>query len=610
MKFSLKNILFFLAPGILGLLLYSNTFDHGYVLDDEDVIVRNSIVQQGIDGIGEIWQTEYREGFSTEKGSLYRPLSLTLFAIQTELNPNGSGFAHVISVILYALCCSLLFGWLRLLFLDKDEWLPLFIAMIFAAHPIHTEVVANIKSVDEILSLSFGLLALIFILKNVDTKNWVWLGLGIVSFFFALTSKEGAVLFIPIIPLMIYFFRGSKIKSVILPTALFLIPLFVYLSLRYQAIGGFSGTEVIPRLDNILVDASGFDRFTTAIGIAFIYVVKLIYPATLSHDYSLNQIEIMGVEAPLVWLGLVTAIALFYLIWKWRTNHQIIAFAMLFFLISFSLYSNLFITIGTHFGERLMFMPSIGICIILGYLIWKQGRGKKENFDPGSATLPMAFFGILIIISTSKTMNRSAEWKDELTLYTVDVKNAPKSTRTHFRLGRALNIKGKEVVDDRDKVKYYNQAISELKEAVAIYPDFTDALGELGLAYQGLKKYDLAMSYNEKVLKINPAHFTTINNVGVVLFSQNRQEEAIPYFKKALEINPNFRDPAGNLGSCYGTLQQYEEAIKWFKVAIDIDPNYAPNYYFIALSYQNLNNKPESDKWLAMARRLDPRIGM
>jgi tetratricopeptide (TPR) repeat protein len=270
----------------------------------------------------------------------------------------------------------------------------------------------------------------------------------------------------------------------------------------------------------------------------------------------------------------------------------------------------LFVLIGTHFGERLLFMPSIGLCIILGYLLWRQGRGKKEVFDPSSATLSLAFLGILIIMYTSKTMSRSAEWKDEMTLYTADVKSAPNSTRTHFRLGRAMNMKGIEVTDDREKVKWYNQAIAELEESVEIYSEFTDALGELGLAYQGLKRYDRAMVYNEKALKLNPNHYTTINNVGVVLFSQNKQEEAIPYFKRSLEINPNFRDPAGNLGSCYGTLQQYEEAIKWFKVAIEIDPNYAPNYYFIALSFQNLNNKAESDKWLALARQIDPRIGL
>ena len=610
MNFSLKNILFILAPGVLGVLLYANTFNHGFVLDDEDVIVRNSIVEQGVVGVGAIWSTEYRDGFSTENGSLYRPLSLTLFALQTELKPNDSGFAHVISVLLYGLCCSVLFIWMRLLFRDKDAWLALFIAMIFAAHPIHTEVVANIKSADEILSLLFGLVAMIFVLKGSDSKKYIWLGPGMLSFFLALSAKEGAVLLVPVVPIMLFYFRKVDIKSVLIQTMGFVLPLVAYLILRYQAIGGMLGTEETPMLDNILVSANGLERITSALSIAFLYVIKLVYPATLSHDYSMSQIEIVGLDSTMFWLGLVTALSMTFFAWKWRKLHPVFAFAILFFLITFSLYSNLFVTIGTHFGERLLFMPSIGICIVVGNLLWKQGRGEKDVFDPSSATLSLAFFGILIIMLASKTMSRSAEWKDEITLYSADVKNAPNSTRTHFRLGRALNIKAKEVTDDRDKVKWYNLAIDELEQSVKIYPEFTDALGELGLAYQGLKQYEKAMAYNRKVLKLNPNHYTTINNVGAVLFSQNKQEEAIPYFKRSLEINPNFRDPAGNLGSCYGTLQQYEEAIRWFKTAIDIDPNYAPNYYFIALSYQNLENKAESDKWLTKARKLDPRIGL
>ncbi len=598
------------ATGVLGVLLYANSFNHGYVLDDEDVISRNRIVQQGVEGIGEIWTSRYREGFSAEKGSLYRPLSLTLFALQTELKPKDAGFAHVISVLLYGLCCSLLFLWLRLMFRDKDPWLALFISMIFAAHPIHTEVVANIKGVDEILSLLFGLASMIFVLKSTDSQNRIWLVAGLISFFLALTSKEGALLLIPIIPIMLITFRKVNFKSVSVQTVGFVLPLAAYLILRFRAIGGMFGSEEIPMLDNVLVAASGMERITSALSIAFLYVMKLLYPATLSHDYSLSQIEIVGLLAPTFWLGLSILGCMLFFAWKWRRSEPILSFSIIFFLITFSLYSNLFFLIGTHFGERLLFMPSIGFCIVLGYLFWRQGRGKKEVFDPSSATLSLSFLGILIIMFTSKTMGRSAEWKDEMTLYAADVKSAPNSTRTHFRLGRAMNIKGIEVNDDREKVKWHNQAIAELEESVEIYPEFTDALGELGLAYQGLKRYDKAMVYNKKALKLNPNHYTTINNMGVVLFSQNKQEEAIPYFRRSLEINPNFRDPAGNLGSCYGTLQQYEEAIKWFKVAIEIDPNFAPNYYFIALSYQNLNNKAESDKWLVLARQIDPRIDL
>ena len=147
------------------MLIYANTYNHGYVLDDDDAIVNNRFVQKGVAGLADIWTTEYRTGFSNESGSLYRPVSLSLFAIQTELWPGNSNAAHVFNIILYGLCCMLLFLWLQLLFKSYDVWLPLIASLIFTVLPIHTEVVANIKSVDEILSASFALVSLYSILK-------------------------------------------------------------------------------------------------------------------------------------------------------------------------------------------------------------------------------------------------------------------------------------------------------------------------------------------------------------------------------------------------------------------------------------------------------------
>ena len=246
---------------------------------------------------------------------------------------------------------------------------------------------------DEILSLLFGLAALIFVLKSADSQNLIWLVPGLISFFLALVSKEGAMLLIPIIPIMLLSFRKVTFKSVFVQTVGFVLPLAAYLVLRFRVIGGIFGSEETPVLDNVLVSVNGLDRIVSAISIAFLYVVKLIYPATLSHDYSISQIEIVGLGAPTFWLGLLTVMSLAFLVWKWWKSQPILSFAILFFLITFSLYSNLFVLIGTHFGERLLFMPSIGLCIILGYLLWRQGRGKKEVFDPSSATLSLAFLG-------------------------------------------------------------------------------------------------------------------------------------------------------------------------------------------------------------------------
>jgi protein O-mannosyl-transferase len=609
MKLTKKYWLISLIAPVLAVLLYSNTFNHGYVLDDFDAIVDNRIVKQGLDGISEIWATEYRQGYSSDRGSLYRPLTLSLFAIEWEIWPYQPQAAHIIQVLLFGICCWILFLWLTQLFGDRDPWLSVFIALLFAAHPIHTEVAANIKSGDEILAMLFGLLSMwLFLKSEMKIKSGFFL-LSVTCFFLALTSKESAVTLLPIFPLSMWFFKRNEWKKSLVPLAFFAIPLAGFFMLRNQAIGGFSGREEIPALDNMLVAASGVEWFTSVVSICGLYLWKLVFPLSLSHDYSLNEIPLSGLSHWRFWLSILAAGLLIYTFIKTWKSQPIVAFAIAFFAITFSLYSNLVFTIGTHFGERLLFLPSLGFCMVVGWYLWSTATKKTGQFELKKAGLPAGFLAILCLGYASKTMSRSAEWRDEMTLYSADVINAPNSTRTHFRLGRTYNKRGLMETTQATKNSLFEKAIPELEKSIEIYPEYSDAIGELGLAYQSLGDFKQAMKLNNRALEINPNQHSVINNVGAILFLQNKTSEAIPYFKKTLELNPNHRDAAGNLGSCYGTLGQYEEAIYWFKKAIEIDPTYASNYFFVALSYQNLSDDESSKVWLAKARELDPNIG-
>lgn len=609
MKFTQKPIFIALVCSLFGMLLYVKTLNHKYVLDDYDAIVENAFVSQGLDGLSDIWTTEYRTGFSEEKGSIYRPLALSLFAVEWQLWPNDPGKAHGINILLYGIICGLLFYWLLLLFGQTHRWLPTIAALLFAAHPIHTEVVANIKSADELLALLFGLTALIAALKGMERHRIIWALVAVIGFFLALLSKEGAITLLPIFALSIWFFKPERTTYGIGITAILALPILVYFWLRSAALGGLSGAEEIPALDNILAAASGFEYYTSAIAICGLYVWKLVFPITLSHDYSLNEIELVGLNDGGFWLSFVVGVLLIAIALKYWKTQKILSFALLFFLLTFSLYSNLFLTIGTHFGERLLFLPSLGYVLALSWVLWKWGSKKTGTFEWKKSVLTTAAIIFLLFAYSAKTVARADEWKDELTLYSADVINAPKSCRTHYRLGRAYNKVALTLTNDASKKSYFSKAVASLKTSVKIYSKFSDAHSELGLAYQNFGQYELAISHNKKALEINPNHASTINNMGTVLFLQNDQNAAIPYFKRALEIKPNFRDAAGNLGSCYGTLQQYEEAILWFKKAVEIDPSYAPNYYFVALSYKNLGDEDAYNKWLAKAQKLDPRIG-
>lgn len=590
---------------VVAVLIYTPTYNGEFLLDDFDAIVENASVTKGLSGIPEIWTQEYRAAFVDEGGSLYRPLTQSIFAMVWSIDPGNTIWFHLLNLLLYGICVLLLIRWLRLLFPREHWWLWAFIALIFAVHPIHTEVVANIKSADELLSVAFALMCLASLHRAIGDAKLVKLLIPASWFFLALCSKEGVVTLLAFIPILAITRYERKAKFAITTTAIMAMPVVVYLLLRALAIGGLTGSEETPVIDNIIVGAEGIARFTTPITLLGYYVWKLLAPWSLSHDYSFRQLEPMGLDHPGFWAALVCWGAIAYLLVYFRKKHLGIWVSLLMLVITISIYSNLLLVIGTHFAERLMFLPSVAFSMLLGWLFYLWALRNNPNKSWSGAKWSVGAMLILGFLMAGKSMDRGRLWKNGKDLFEADVKTAPMSTRTHYRLGRYYNKLGLGSDMAADKQKWHKDALIELKLSLQIFPKFADAHSELALAYQNLNQFDLALSHNNQALAINPNHTAALNNKGAVLFLKDQPERAISYIERALELQPNFRDAAGNLGSCHGRLGHFEEAAKWFKRAIEIDPSHASNYYFLAMTYNNLGDEELTQKWLQLAKDVE-----
>ena len=130
--------------------LYGNTLFHDYALDDFIVITGNSYTKQGIKGIGDILTHDAFVGAYGEAleltGGRYRPLSIVMFAVEYEIFGLNPFFGHFFNVLFFAFVCCFVLLLMSRLFVDKNNWIAFVIALLFASHPIHTEVVANIKT--------------------------------------------------------------------------------------------------------------------------------------------------------------------------------------------------------------------------------------------------------------------------------------------------------------------------------------------------------------------------------------------------------------------------------------------------------------------------------
>ena len=143
----------------------------------------------------------------------WRPLSMITFSIEVGIfGKNKPGYSHFINVLIYAAIVVLIFLFLYW-YIFKEIRISFFAALLFAIHPIHTEVVANIKSRDELLCLFFLLVSLHQLWKFILVKNNRYLIISLLCYFISLTSKETSFTFIAGIPVMLYFFSNLNRNS-------------------------------------------------------------------------------------------------------------------------------------------------------------------------------------------------------------------------------------------------------------------------------------------------------------------------------------------------------------------------------------------------------------
>ena len=135
-----------IACACLALALYANTLQHGWALDDYPTIYGNRLTMSGLRGIPTMLHTGYWYGLDGMNDWLYRPLSLVMFAVEWQVSRGSPAMGHYVNVALYALTACALYRFLRELFDTYHVAVPLAITVLWIAHPLHTEVVANIKN--------------------------------------------------------------------------------------------------------------------------------------------------------------------------------------------------------------------------------------------------------------------------------------------------------------------------------------------------------------------------------------------------------------------------------------------------------------------------------
>lgn len=632
-----RNIL--LQSGLIfafAFLLYANTLTHGFVLDDSIVINANMFTEQGVEGIPGILSKDTFFGYfkvegkeTLVSGGRYRPLTLVFFAIIFQLFGDNSLVFHLFTVLLFATTCVVLYRTLLLLFRpalgeDYGTLLSWMTAVLFAAHPIHTEVVANIKGCDEIATLLGSLGALYFTLKAFDSQKVIWGVAAGLSFFLACLSKENAATFLVVIPLALWFFRpsgsrtGGGTENRILRAALPVFVAFVvFFILRGTILHWRFGGAPMELMNNpfLKIEGNQWVKFAPAEKLATVfytllkYVQLLIVPHPLTHDYYPNQIGLKTFSNPVVLLSLALYGWMAWYAFSGIRRRDPVRFAILYYLLTLSIVSNIVFPVGTAMGDRFVFMPSVGFCIAAGALFLHFAKGNSRQ-----ATL--ALFGLVILLYSLKTLTRNPAWESNEKLFFTDVETSVNSAKIRNACGGVLFDKAAKEPDTAKQKDYCRQGIIHLDKAIEQHPNYKDAyISRAGCQYI-LGRYDAAIADYRQAVRLAEEDVKPKLGLAIALrdggkyYGEKKGDlaTAFKYLSESWQYNGKDPETARLLGVANGVQGKHPDAIMWFSKAVELSPENARFLFDLGTAYLASGDAVKGEEYRRKALELNPNV--
>lgn len=615
-----------IAAAVLGFLLYANTFGYKYTLDDFSIIKSNWITKGGLKNIDLIFSKEYRFGSWNSVGSLYRPIPLLMFTFEWQLAPDNPMLGHVLNVLFYALTGWVLWITWREVLAAYPPALAAIAVMIFMAHPVHTEVVANIKSRDEILALLFGTLTLRLVWKYLDKDDVKLLLLAVLCYAIAMFSKESSITLMAVFPLTMWYFSTAPMGKIAKITLALLAPAVIFLLIRKQILDAQPYQESYSILDNFMVETKNqSERLASAFMMCGRYLWTLIFPHPLVCDMGYPQVKVVSFSD---WRALGGFFAYAGMgIWalvNMKRKH-ILSYAILFYLATFSVFSNVLMMIGTSYGERLLYMPSFGFALGLAWLFCKIFKidDKTEVWNPnGKGTALWMAVGILLAAYALKTVFRNGAWYDSASLYAADLPNSPNCAKLNYH--NALETVRIGMDEKESKVKDVEQVrkgIACYDKCIQLYPQYHDAYGSRGLAYFRLGEvlqnpeeqraaWDKALADYQESLKYRYNNSEVLSNMGKIYFTRGQPEKAEEVYRKAVEFDPRFVDGRRNLGAVLAMQKKFPQAIEQWKEALKYADGSKSGilYFYIGSAYKDMGQPEKSGEWFEKAYAVDPSL--
>ncbi len=620
-----------LAAAAAAFLLYLPTASNGFVFDDINVVQRNPLASDPGDLRG-IFGSHYWQNVH-EGGDLYRPLTILSFAINHALTGAGAAGYHVTNALLHGLVSALVVMLGAALGLGGGGALAA--GLLFAVHAVHVEAVAPVVGRSELLAALFVIAGWLCHLKAAGppggdraarttptsrsgppggdrsarppsasgtephAANSILPALrhalraaAAVLFAAGLLSKEHAAVLPALVLAGDLFLHGRRGWRSALPTLAWMVPAgLAVLGARMAIVPGLPPEDP---LGSVFGGIGTATRVLTATGVLGRYLGLLVFPLTLSADYSYHQIPLITSALDPLFLGPAAACGLLLALGLWSARRGGITGAgLLFYLLALLPVSNIPVSIGTVMGERLLYLPSAGLCIAAAALVAPIQGARLSRALRGLGVTALA---LVCALHSARVLTRIPDWKDQLSLFTATVAASPRSAKAWYNLGathddlgnyreamaayeRALEIQPAMAQPHRNlgldllRADRPAEALTHLQEAARLDPAIVDVFSDAGIALFGLGRLEEAQQAFLEEIARRPVNARPHYNLGVVLLEAGRPAEAVEPLRKGVSLAPADPEASVRLGLALARSGRHGEALAALERAFGLDPS-------------------------------------
>lgn len=614
----LKKARIYIIICVVALFQYGNTFEHDYAWDDAIVVTQNDRVQQGLSNPSELFRNIKSNEIQHRYG--YRPISLLTFALDIELSEMTPKTGHVMNVLYYALLCCLIFYFLRRMFPEKGALFSMIIIGLFLIHPVHTEVVANIKSRDEILAMIFGVSSMIFFLNFLEKekRNYLFGALTILGLILSFLSKENGITFAGVLLLIAYFKSSDRINTYLkysIPliggVVLIAIRLYVYSDSVFEN----NATELLETfqyredgfLGNPLRDATGLMQILPNV---FNILIKnlglLIFPVTLVHDYGFSHSTMVSWSDPFVIVSVIFHLALLYVVIREFKKKSALLFGILFYFITLSVYLHIIQVGPDYMGERFLFIPSLGFLIAIVALIERITKASfNSDADPiwknGKAKMAFGVLGIFFFLGFVKTINRNKAWENNTLLFETDIEVLDNCARTQYNYACLLHEKyyKNPTKEKQEKILYHYQ------RAVDVSDRSMTSMLDLGKAYMEFGQVEKGKEVFEQAVVSHKGLAAPLMMLGQYYLSQEKYVESLSEYEKAEEL-AKLPSIFHWKAVCFLKLNQIEKAVSAIEEGEKYNPTEAGFYVLMCDLYLAQKSYDKAQSAIQKALKISP----